>query len=298
MPIARLLHNPKAGDKDHTEDKLVALIEGEGFECSYASVKEDGWKDIPDDADIVVIIGGDGTVRKVARELLNAATGHSAIGLLPFGTANNIAKTLNIQADVPAIVRSWHGKKIQLIDVGVISGLPGPNFFIEGFGFGVFPQLVHDIKKIDKKKLMDTPAKEVNFALQILHDIVLDYEPRYCRIVVDGVSHTGNFLLAEIMNIRSVGPNLELNPGADPGDGQLEVILVPEKQRRQFADHLLHIKNGTECPLYPYETLKGEEIKIKWDDVLLHADDELMELKEPAEVAIKIHAGALKFLVP
>ncbi|RCH54071.1 diacylglycerol kinase [Mucilaginibacter hurinus] len=297
MPIAALLHNPKAGDKDHSEEKLIAVIEQGGFECNYASLKEEGWEEIPEDADLVVIVGGDGTIRKVAKVLLTTVGWRLDIGLLPAGTANNIAKTLQIDKAMEPTVQSWHQKKVQAMDVGVISGLPDANFFIEGFGFGIFPKLMHDIKKIDKQKLMDTPEKEIMMALKMLRDIVLNYEAKYCHLVIDGVNHSGNFILAEVMNIRSLGPNLVLAPNADPGDGLFEIILLPENQRHKFADHLLHLCNAVDCPPYPYQTLTGQEIKFKWDGRLMHADDELIEIDHPVQTDIKVHAGALSFLV-
>ncbi|RYY37737.1 MAG: hypothetical protein EOP46_01525 [Sphingobacteriaceae bacterium] len=153
------------------------------------------------------------------------------------------------------------------------------------------------MKKVDKLKL-DTPEKEIQKATEVLHDIVLDYKAKYCRVNIDGEIITGNFLLAEVMNIRSVGPNLVLAPDANPGDGMLEVVLIPEDQRRQFADYLTHIINGNSCPPFNYQTYSGKNISIEWDDTLLHADDELVELQEKAAISIEIQHSAMKFLVP
>jgi diacylglycerol kinase (ATP) len=297
MTIAQLLHNPKAGDKDHTEEKLIALIEAEGFNAVYASIKEDGWENFEPDAEILAIMGGDGTVRRVAGALIKQnKTDSYLLGLLPMGTANNIAKTLQIQGDANELVKAWHHKKTTAMDAAIIKGLPDDNFFIEGFGYGIFPQLMVEMKKLDKKKL-DTPAKEMTKALEVLHNIVLNHEANYCRIVVDGVSHTGHFILAEVMNICSVGPNLQLAPEANPGDGVFEVVLIPEKQRLHFADFLQHKLAGNECPPFPYQTISGKQIQIKWDDTLMHADDELITVKKPVEIDIEIRPSALKFLI-
>ncbi|MBE9585060.1 diacylglycerol kinase [Mucilaginibacter sp. JRF] len=298
MPKAKLLHNPRAGDKDHSKENLIELIESEGFTTNYSSIKEDGWEQIEPGTEIVIIVGGDGTVRKAAKAILkNDAHNPYRIGVLPFGTANNIAKTLNISGDIKDIVHSWHSKNIKGLDVTYVSGLDEQVLFLEGFGYGIFPQLMRDMKQIDKKSL-DTPEKEIQKALEVLKDIVLNYEARECIIKVDGETISGCYLLVEAMNICSVGPNLNLAPAADPGDGLLELVLLPEKQRRQFADYLQHLIDGNDCPAFGYQTYTGKSISLKWMGTDLHADDELIDYTQPITLDLSIKPGLMQFLVP
>ena len=98
MKIINLLHNPTAGSEDHDREELISLMEKNGFECQYSSTKEN-WKDIDEKADFIVAAGGDGTIRKITKELLDRKLSEKTwpIALLPLGTANNIAQTLNIE---------------------------------------------------------------------------------------------------------------------------------------------------------------------------------------------------------
>src|SRR5690606_21211666 len=66
----RLLHNHKAGDQDYVKEELIKRIESQGFTCQYASLKEKGWKRFASETVLVVIAGGDGTVREVLKKLL------------------------------------------------------------------------------------------------------------------------------------------------------------------------------------------------------------------------------------
>ena len=50
------------------------------------------------------------------------------------------------------------------------------------------------------------------------------------------------------MNTQSIGPNLNLAPFADPGDGQFEVILISERQRDEFATYVHNKLHGIEQP--------------------------------------------------
>ncbi len=47
--------------------------------------------------------------------------------------------------------------------------------------------------------------------------------------------HSGRFLLVEVMNSRSIGPNLDLSPQADPGDGQFEIVLCRKMNGMRLA---------------------------------------------------------------
>src|SRR5690606_31268455 len=95
---AQLLHNPKAGDCDHMKEDLIKAIASCGFTCRYISTKEKGWDRFKSKTMLVVIAGGDGTVRQVLKRLLKRRVldKRLTIALLPAGTANNFAKTLGI----------------------------------------------------------------------------------------------------------------------------------------------------------------------------------------------------------
>ncbi|GAA4907332.1 diacylglycerol/lipid kinase family protein [Mucilaginibacter defluvii] len=298
MPKVKLLHNPRAGDKAHSKENLIALFAKENFECDYSSIKEDGWEQITNDTEIIAIVGGDGTVRKAAKAILkDDVKAPHLIGLLPFGTANNIAKTLEIDGEVQDIIHTWHNKNTSPFDVTYVGGLTERVLFLEGFGYGIFPQLMREMKLVDKTKL-DTPEKEIKKAQEVLRDIVLNYEARECVITTDDETISGCYLLVEVMNICSIGPHLKLAPHASPGDGMLELVLLPEKQRRHFADYLQHLIDGNDCPAFPYETYTGKSFTLTWMGTDLHADDELIDYTQPAKLKLEVQPGNLQFLVP
>lgn len=102
MEKAIILHNPGAGDEDHKKSDLIELIEEKAYKVGYFSVKKlkDGRKKL-EKAAFAVVAGGDGTVRRIAKELTKRTILHKQIpmAILPMGTANNLSKTLAIHAD-------------------------------------------------------------------------------------------------------------------------------------------------------------------------------------------------------
>src|SRR5690348_12883473 len=97
MKQVTLLHNPNAGDEEHNKKELRSLLKGNGWECRYFSTKEKKWKNFDTDSDLLAIAGGDGTVRKAIKSLLERKKEIKKlppIALIPLGTANNIGNTL------------------------------------------------------------------------------------------------------------------------------------------------------------------------------------------------------------
>lgn len=298
MKYVKLLHNPTAGEEDHTKKELTPLIEAAGWECRYSSTKEKGWDIIEPDTDFIVVAGGDGTIRKTALILLERKFSDKKIpiAVLPLGTANNISKSLGINGSVAETIESWKTGQTRKYDIGRIEGLDRPYFLIEGFGYGIFPRLMKAMKKVDKDR-KDSPEKALQTALEELHHLVLSTEARHYHVLVDGNDHSGKFLLVEVMNSRSIGPNLVLSPAADPGDGSFEIVLIPDEERQKLADYVKGRLNREEVNL-DFPTISGTRIEIHTEDTLLHADDELISLEEPVAVTVELQAGILEFLVP
>jgi diacylglycerol kinase (ATP) len=299
MKTIHLLHNPKAGDKEHSELDLIKLIEANGFKCTYSSTKEKGWKDIDPEADFLAVAGGDGTVRKVGVAMLQGEGGgkkHLPIALLPKGTANNIGKSLEISGEEKDIIASWKKENVRKFDVGKISGFTETMYFLEGFGFGVFPKLMNDMRDgADKKDV--SPEERIDNALHVLHDIIDNYKAKPCQLLIDGVDHSGNFLLIEVMNTPSLGPNLDLNPLANTNDGELEVILIAENQREKFATYIWDKMKDGNTP-FSFSTLKAKEITLTWEGVHAHVDDEVIKDVKGIVFEIKVKEHAIEFYVP
>jgi diacylglycerol kinase (ATP) len=294
MKFAKLLHNPNAGDGEHTPDELLEMIEAAGFDCSYASTKKLDKTEIkPHRIDLVILAGGDGTVRKVAPQLLQE---NLPIGLLPMGTANNIAKTLGIASDPETIIENWTHDKIKSFDLGHVYGLDEAHLFLEGFGFGIFPILMERMKKFGKDEIED-PDERIKIALGVLLEVIQGFDPVKATIKIDGNEISGKFLLIEVMNIQSIGPNLMLAPEADPGDGYFDVVIISEEKRADLISYVQSKINDDE-QVKAFPSVKAKSLKISWDGNLLHADDEKIKTEKSAEVNINIQPDALKFLIP
>jgi diacylglycerol kinase (ATP) len=298
MKIIHLIHNPGAGDEAYSKSTLLRLIEGAGYECRYCSTDEgDEWKNIDPKTDFIVIAGGDGTVKETTTELLENPTKQLPIAILPCGTANNIATSLNIKGELIDIIRSWSNPETTAIDVGEIYDIgEKTDFFIESFGYGLFPYLMKEMARTGRNKIADKDEK-MKAAQQLMHDISRSYKPHYCELTIDGEDHSGEFLMAEIMNTRFIGPNLFLSPYGHPGDGTFEVVLIPGEDKEKFAAYVDSKINDSEEVVYSFITIRAEDVKIKWKGTHVHVDDKQITLKENAPVHVRVQKNALTFLI-
>lgn len=297
MKNAKILHNPKAGKQEHTKKKLVSLVKSNGFDCGYSSTKDITWKKVKPGTDFIIIAGGDGTVRKIIVKLhgKKKKKRNLPILLLPLGTANNIAKSLRIEGHVDAIIKNIYRRRVKKFDIGRIKGMKKEMLFLESFGFGVLPELMKRMK--EKPESEDaTPEENLKKALQELHSIIMTYPGKPFTITIDKTPNTDHYLLIEVMNITSIGPNLNISPNSDTGDGEFELVLIPESQREEFASYVSYKMSGIETSFVPV-IIKGKKISLSSPAGDMHVDDELKTLKKPKNFTITPDAGRLEFFV-
>ncbi|MGV3768155.1 MAG: diacylglycerol/lipid kinase family protein [Chitinophagaceae bacterium] len=295
MKNIALLHNPNAGDEAHSKEKLIHQIEEEGYNCRYSSTKEKGWDKLKDDTDLIVMAGGDGTIRKVMLKFFANEKTDIPFTLLPLGTANNIARTFNIKGKTIDIIKSWRNGKVSKVDIGKYNG---GGLFLESYGAGLFPLLMKTMKR--RTDEAPAPEEELLKALELFHATVLSAEAVPYKLIVDGEDRSGKYLMVEIMNMRSIGPNLLMAPHADTGDGKFEVIAVGENERTLLAEHIRR-KMSDPTDAFPFQPIVAENVEMSWNGKNGHADDSFTTPEadkiiriRPAKEKVKLLLGTVK----
>lgn len=297
MQLARLIHNPSAGEGDHAPGQLLADVRAAGFQCDYYSSKNDLLQVKDPASDFLIVAGGDGTVRKVVLEMLENKLKHKMpIALLPLGTANNIARTLGLTGTTKQVIRSWKKRQVQKFDIGKVSGLSDEAYFLEAFGYGIFPKLMRKMNK-RKPRTEETPEQEMEAAREMMLTIIDKYEAVAAVIITEQRTYEDKYLMIEMLNIKSISANLALAPEADPGDGMLELVLVPESKRKALKKYMEAIFENGEA-VFPVKPVKTRMAHIIWQGKDVHTDDTLLKDYVPAEIEIKVMHSLIEFLVP
>ena len=253
--------------------------------------------------DIVAVAGGDGTIGKVARELLDSRT---PIAVLPVGTANNIAKTLGIGGrTLRELIHDWSDARGVNFDVGVAKGPWGSEYFIEGFGIGLFAEAMAQLDDKENEDLAESgrPAQVIKSVLGILKKKLQSCRPTKMRMRLDGEEFSGHYVLLEALNIRYVGPNLQLVPRADTNDGYFDVVMIAERERAKLSAYLGDvIKRKRTRPNLPVR--RGRHLQIEWENSPVHIDDtpwpdegDDIPVRSYA-IDVRVEPAALVFLLP
>src|SRR4029453_7707904 len=131
-----LIQKPKAGDRKHSKKQLIASLIRSGHQAFYHSIKETSWeKAFKRPADLIIAAGGDGTVHKTAWQIVDSGI---PLGILPLGTANNLARSLGFTGSVDKILQSLHCGKSRPFDIGVARNGTQIDCFLEAAGGGLF----------------------------------------------------------------------------------------------------------------------------------------------------------------
>ena len=161
--------------------------------------------------DIVVAVGGDGTVNEVARSLVHT---QSALGIIPCGSGNGLARHLCIPLNVRKALDIINRCQIEAFDYGVINGLP---FFCTcGMGFDAFISL----------KFAEAGKRGPITYVEIVLKEGLKYKPETYEIVDDGGTTRHKAFLIACANASQYGNNAYIAPGATMKDGQMDVIVM------------------------------------------------------------------------
>ena len=287
-----LLHNPDAGPGVSLQT-VSDMISHAGHELvRVIDKREDLAAALATPSDLVVAAGGDGTVGRAARALAGRGI---PLAVLPLGTANNIARSLGIEGVPSAIVASWKDARSVRIDLGMCHGDWGERSFIESVGGGLVP---HAIAHADKVALgdQDSHADARLFrAHRVYRDVLPSLEPRRIVMTLDDERVEGEFLLVEVLNMRSIGANLELAPEVDATDGFLDVVAATADDRAAIDADLARKIDGHPTDLrLPRWRVKKVEIH-GWRT--MHVDDKVHDELSASPVRAWLEPGALELLL-
>ena len=307
-----LLHNPASrGGRSPAAETMRGAIRAAGHDVTYVpyAAADAHWRAALQDAgDLLVVAGGDGTVAAVFRELATVGPGAGTgpaqpalVTILPLGTANNIARSLGLLDDPEAMVARWPRLRPRPFDLGAAHGLDDLQGFVEAVGVGALTEMIG---------ALSGPAAGLNDAIRereglpgyiaLLRDMLARRYGVPLRVTVDGHEREGTFLMAEVMNVGRVGPNLLLAGAADPSDGWLDVLLAGEPERPALEEYLDAQRRGS-AELPPLTTLRARRVTLapaEGRSLLVRRDDEVRRLHPGLAVELRVHPGALRVLAP
>ncbi len=201
-------------------------------------------------ADLVVAVGGDGTVRAVVTALVGTGV---PLALLPSGTGNLLARNLGIPLEIEAAARIAADGRTRSLDVGRLDD--GECFAVMA-GLGFDAAMLRDAPHAAKAWL--GWSAYVLSGLRQLRGPGVDVE-----VEVDGVTVVRSVRGVLIANVGELQGGLRLLPQADPEDGLLDVALLAPVGLRDWAHLGRRVLAGRAPAGGVLEVMRGRRVVVR-----------------------------------
>ncbi|RUT35136.1 lipid kinase [Arsenicitalea aurantiaca] len=252
---ALMLVNPRARRGSEALDSVVARLEAGGLEVRLErfDTPEEVSADIVrrrDEADLVIVCGGDGTINSAARGVL--ATG-LPMGIIPMGTANDLARTLGIPPELDAAADIILAGQTKRIDLGEVNGHPFFNVASIGLGADLASGLTAETKK---------RWGQVGYALAALK-VVFSARP-FRAMIIDGSGRrrVRTYQIA-VGNGRHYGGGTVIEASATIDDGHLDLYSLEMDNVWTLALMLSAFRRGEHGAWAEVRTARSTEFEIR-----------------------------------
>jgi diacylglycerol kinase (ATP) len=232
--------------------------------------------------DIVVAVGGDGSINEVAKGLIGSKT---ILGIIPTGSGNGLARHLNIPFNINEAISIINNGKTGKIDTATINN----ELFISIAGVGFDALVANKFAKCKRRgfwSYFKVTLKEYP-----------KYKPKKYSIIIDGEKITRRALLISFANSNQFGFNSSIAPSAEINDGLLDICILKKVPmiKAPFYAHLLFSKRLDKTKYL--EIIKAKEVKImRKKNSKIHIDGDPLRLSQ--ELNIKIFPLSLNIIIP
>jgi diacylglycerol kinase (ATP) len=200
-------------------------IEADFVETEYPEHATDIARQAAKDGyEFVIACGGDGTVAETARGLIGNKK--VTLGILPLGSANNVARMMNVPFDLEEAAKLLRSGKIINADVGRCNG----HYFLETAGVGLDAALFPILNKVDKGEFLH---------LWEAAKTLIRFRPRSVTLELDKRAIRMKALVVLVANGPYWGYSVPLAPDAKIDDHKLDVVVFRNFSKADFIRHLI-----------------------------------------------------------
>ena len=286
-----LIANPTAGGgrgRRFAELATLAIQNaGQPVELRYTHKKGHGAElanqAVADDIDRLIVCGGDGTIGEVLPSLVDSSI---ALGLLPFGTANDLARALAIPRKIDDAVSCLLNGRVRPIDLGRVENRLFAT--VAAFGF--------DAEISERMASGQVPlAGTAGYLMETFRHIGR-YRPPRVRLRGDFGEIEQEVLQVSIANTRSYGGGMLIAPAANATDGLFDVVIIDNIPRWTILSVLPRLFTGQHVAHPAVRVERTARLEIHTDTPrIMHADGEYLG---ETPLVLETLPGALQVVMP
>ena len=244
--------------------------------------------------DVVVAVGGDGTINETVNGLAERGFG-AALGILPFGGANDFAFTLGLPrepAQAMQLLRRGSMRPIDVAHVTFHSPDEPPRYYVNILGMGLSGAIAASAES--EKRL---GGAFTYLALLLLR--MFRAGPTRFEVAAGGEVLARRALAAHVANGRREGRMFRVAPDAQIDDALLDVVAVEDIPRAARAAFILQVLRGRLLEMKRVVHRQTETATIRAVDPLTcHMDGEPFVMAPGQEARVEVRPGALRVVAP
>jgi len=186
----------------------------------------------------VIVAGGDGTINEAIQGM---AGSNARLAIIPRGTANVLARELNLPLDdeqATVVAARGNSRRIHL-GLAIDDATGAKRYFVLMAGIGLDASVVQRVQPRLKKRI----GKGAFWISGLSH--LADWNPAPFTLEIEGRSYTGTF--AAIGNAARYGGDLSITPGARLEEPEFEICIIETLSRFRYL-HLLSYALRTGMP--------------------------------------------------
>ena len=233
--------------------------------------------------DLIIGIGGDGTLNEIANGFFSDKTRsvineEASLAIIPSGTGSDFIRFLKIPRDFKSSVELIKSAGKRKIDIGKISYQSGreenkEKYFLNVADFGLGADVVKNIS--DKPALKRGPLSYYSGLLKTIRS----YNAKNLKIDAEGYDTIrGKFLIGAVANGGMFGGGMIIAPDASITDGKFELVWIDEMSKFEIIKKSISLYKGTISKVPKVKILRTSKVSVTSEDsVNIEYDGELGE---------------------
>jgi diacylglycerol kinase (ATP) len=208
------------------------------------------------DADVVVAVGGDGTLNEVVNGLMQRDE-RPTLATIPLGTGMDFVRTHGISSDFDTAVRIVGGDATRTVDVGRVEHSRGTTFLANVGSVGMSGAVAQRVNGMAK------PLGGKATYFYALTRVFFAWQNTPIRVeLADGTTREGPMHDVIVANGRWHGGAMLLAPEAEPDDGLFDVVTIGDVNKRDFVSTAPKIYNGTYLSHPKVDLLRSSSVAV------------------------------------
>ena len=281
--------NPISGttDKSRIVRLIPAYMDAQRFDVRILYTQFKGHaariarQAVDEGVQVVVAVGGDGTVNEVARCLIHTQT---ALGIIPCGSGNGLARHLFIPMNPEGALQVLSTCSIEALDYGMINDTP---FFCTcGIGFDAFVSSM--FAKSERRGLLTYIETTLREGLR--------YKPDTYEIEIDGEKQHYKAFLIACANASQYGNNVYIAPRASMSDGLMDVTIMEPFTMLEAPQIAIQLFNKTIDQNSRIRTFRCKSLRIhRSQPGVIHFDGDPKE--EGTDISVSLEPKGIRMVV-